>query len=50
MLLFPDIGPHRASGGEIARNVIVLVLLASFALVVLLALVRRAARKRDGRQ
>jgi hypothetical protein len=48
MLLLPDVIPSRMSGGDATRIAIVLVLLASFALVVLLALVRRARRKRDG--
>lgn len=44
-----DIGPHRMSGGDLTRLFIVLALLASLAFVVLLAIVRRLARKRDGR-
>lgn len=48
MLLFPDVGPHRMSGGDITRVLILLALLASFALVVLVAIARRLARKRDG--
>ncbi|MCY3001047.1 MAG: hypothetical protein NTV21_04515 [Planctomycetota bacterium] len=48
MLPFPDVGPHRMSGGELTRLFIVLALLASFALVVVLAIARRLARKRDG--
>jgi hypothetical protein len=48
MLLLPDLGPPRMSGGDLTRLFIVLALLASFALVVLVAIVRRARRKRDG--